>query len=168
MGKEFNISKTSGHCRACQKQLAEAEQFVATVREVGEEFHREDYCEACWAARGDENSADLFGVWRGRVPRAQEKKKLLVDDDLIINFFERLDGAEAPARISYRFVLALVLMRKKLLVYDSTKQMPDGRSAWRMHFKGTDQKHEVIDPDMDEEKIAEVSRSLSDIMEGGI
>ena len=40
--------------------------------------------------------------------------------------------------------------------------------VWTMHFRNSDQEHKVIDPKMDEEKIAEVSRSLSEIMQGDI
>ena len=38
MAKEYNISKTSGQCRACGKEFAAGDEFVATVREAGDEF----------------------------------------------------------------------------------------------------------------------------------
>ena len=166
MAKDYNITKTAGLCRLCQKQLEPDEEIVATVREVESEFHREDYCPACWDGQDQTDSKELFGVWRTRVPRPEEKKKLLVDDDLIVNFFERLEGSDTPARICYRFVLALVLMRKRKLIYDRTKKCDDGRDVWLMHFRGGEQVHEVLDPHMDEEKIAEVSQQLGEIMEG--
>ena len=166
MGKDYNITKTAGQCRLCQRQLEPGEEIVATVREVDSEFLREDHCPTCWDGQDQTGSEDLFGVWRTCVPRPEEKKKLLVDDALIENFFERLDGSDSLARICYRFVLALVLMRKKKLIYDRTKKTDDGRDVWLMHFRGSDQVHEVLDPHMDEEKIAEVSQQLGEIMEG--
>ena len=166
MAKDYNITKTLGQCRRCEKQLAPDDEIVATVREGDGEFHREDYCPGCWDGQEQPDSDELFGVWRTRVPRPEEKKKLLVDDDLIVNFFERLEGSETLARLSYRFVLALVLMRKKKLIYDRTKKTDDGQDVWLMHFRGSDQVHEVLDPHMDEEKIAEVSQQLGEIMEG--
>ena len=165
MAKEYIISKTDGQCRSCRKRMQPGEEFVATVREVDEGFHREDFCLPCWDAAPREEPA-TFGVWRSRVPRPQEKKKLLIDDELLISFFERLSGVDSPAKIDFRFVLALVLMRKKLLVYDRMDKLPDGREVWKMHFKGGTQTHEVINPHMDEENIAEVSRHLGEIMEG--
>jgi len=94
-------------------------------------------------------------------PRQSRKR-----GELLVNFFERLDGTEEPARISFRFVLALVLMRKKLLVYDRSDKGPDGTEVWTMHLKGDRQVHKVVNPQMDEDKIAEVSGKLSEILEG--
>jgi len=166
MGKEYNISRTGGQCSRCGKQLQAGDEFVTTVREYGEDFRREDFCAACWEDQPQGDDPDLLGLWRSRIPPPQEKRKLFVDNDLLVSFFERLEGAAEPVKINLRFVLALVLMRKKLLVYDKSETAADdGRDVWKMHFKGSGQTHEVIDPNMDEEKIAEVSRHLSEILE---
>lgn len=109
-----------------------------------------------------------MGVWRMKVPQPQEKKRLLVDDAILINLFERLAANDQPAKINFRYVLALVLWRKKLLVYDRMECRPDGSEVWKMHFKNSDQVQEVIDPKMDNLKIAEVSGQLSQIMEGEV
>jgi len=166
MAKEYNISKTAGRCTACDRPLEDGEEMVAAVREVGEELLREDYCPACWDAEPRADAPDVLGVWRTHVPAPQEKKKLFVDDEVLRNFFERLEGADEPAKVSFRYVLALVLMRKKLLVYDRMTRDDDGTETWQMHFKGSDRTHHVIDPKMDPEKVSEVSEQLGAIMEG--
>ena len=166
MAKEYSISKTVGRCSVCMQELQPGEQFVATVREAQDELQREDFCAACWQAGPKDDAPGLLGVWRPRISQPNEKKKLFVDDDLLMAFFERLDGAEEPAKVSFRFVLALVLMRKKLLVYDNEAKAADGSDVWITHFKGDDRKHNVIDPHMDEDKIAGVSRQLGEILEG--
>ena len=169
MAKEFKITKSEGLCAACSQALTPEEDIVAIVFSGEEELLRRDYHRACWDAMGENtpaNDPDVLGVWRTRVPHPEEKKKLLVDDSLIINFFERLDGAEEPAKINFRYVLALILMRKKLLVYEGMERRDGGVEVWKMRFKGADAIHEVIDPHMDEDKIAAVSSSLGEIMQG--
>jgi hypothetical protein len=141
------------------------EEFTASLRTSGEDFVREDFCAACWNPQR-ESAADCVGVWKSRVPQPQEKKKLFLDNDLLVNFFERLSDAKEPARISLRFVLSLILMRKKLLSYEGTHKLPDGQDAWIMRFKGQEATHDVIDPHMDEAKIAEVSSHLGEVLEG--
>ena len=44
----------------------------------------------------------------------------------------------------------------------------DGGETWEMHFKGSDAKHRVVNPKMDEDKIAQVSQNLGEILEGEI
>ncbi len=168
MAKEYNISKTSGACSNCESIMQPEDEYVAVVREVEEEFRREDYCLSCWDSEDkspDAESPDVLGAWRTRVPLPQEKKKLFVDDELLVNFFRRLEDAEDAAKLTFRYVLALVLMRKRMLVYDRMERTDEGVEIWQMHFKGSDQVEKVIDPKMDEDKIAEVSGQLGQIME---
>jgi len=166
MVKEYDIGKTAGQCVVCNRQIAPGQELMATVTEADNELHREDYCIDCWQADPKDDSPDLVGVWRTHVPAPKEKARLLIDDDLLVDFFRRLEGADAGARINFRFVLALVLMRKKLLVYDRGEKRDDGTDLWTMHLKGDGTSYFVTDPRMDEEKIAEVSRQLGEIMEG--
>lgn len=166
MAKEYNFSKTSGQCVTCKNALVPEQEFMGTIREQSEEILREDYCLPCWQAQPRDGQADILGVWQSQVPKPEEKKKLFIDNDLLMNFFQRLEGSEENAKISFRFVLALILMRKKLLVYDRMEKKPDHSEVWHMHFKGSDQDHLVHDPHMDEDKIAEVSQNLGQILEG--
>jgi len=165
MAKDYDIAKTGGACCLCRKELAPGQEFMATVREADDELQRADYCLDCWQERADQTDEAVFGIWRSRVPSPTEKKKLFVDDDLLKSFFERLAEADSDAKIAFRYVLALVLMRKKLLVYDRSDRRDDGTEVWHMHFKGSDQDHAVIDPKMDQQKIAEVSSQIGQILE---
>jgi hypothetical protein len=163
MAKEYNIGRQAGACTACSKPLEAGQEFVATVREVDEAFQRQDFCVECApAAEGD---AALLGVWRAHVPAEKTKKKLFVNDQVLMEFFDRLAEADEPARVNFRFVLALVLMRKKVLIYDRLGKRDDGTEVWCMHVRGEGRKCEVIDPHLDEEKIAQVSQQLTQIME---
>lgn len=168
MSKEYNISKPPDSCAACQKQCPPGEELVATVKEVNEDLQRQDFCLACWEANGRSADPEILAQWHWHVPRKEEKKKLLVDDELLINFFQRLEGSLEPTRVSFRFVLALILMRKRLLIYDRSRKEADGREIWSIRLKGSDQAMEVVDPHLDEQKIADVSQRLGEIMQGDL
>ena len=171
MSKEYNISKASGQCVACGKTMPPLEEFMAVLRETDEAFVREDYCLPCWQAAPREGAKELVGVWRAHVPPPAEKKRMFVDDEMLVNLFHRLEEATEPAKVNFRFVLALVLMRKKMLVYDKMEKAAgengDSVELWQMHFRGqSDQTHRVVNPHLDEEKIAEVSGHLGEILQG--
>ena len=165
MAKDYDIAKPTAVCRGTEKELTPGEEFVAVLRESDGELTREDYSLTYWQEHPCDQDANVVGVWRTRVPEPKAKKKLLIDDELLMSLFERLDGDEQPARINFRYVLALILMRKKLLVYDHTEADDQGREIWRMRRRGTDRYHDVIDPKLDEDQIADVSDHLSEIME---
>jgi hypothetical protein len=164
MAKEYNISKTSGQCSKCDNQLAVGQEFVAVVKEINEDLSRLDFCKACWDAMGEQIDPSIVGVWHTKVPQAQEKKRQFVDNELLVDFFTRTEGAQDATKVSFRYVLALVLMRKKLLVYDGMQKDAGDAQVWLTHLRGTQQVYHVIDPKMDEDKIAEVSNRLDEIL----
>ncbi len=63
------------------------------------------------------------------MPRPEEKKKLFVDDQVLCDLFERLAEVTEPAKVNFRFVLGLILMRKRLIVYETTRH-DDGKDVW--------------------------------------
>jgi len=124
------------------------------------------WCLACWDDPAREPIAAALGQWRTAVSVREPTKKLFVDDDLLMNFFQRLADDPQPARQRFRFVLALVLMRKRLLTYVKSVKDDDGEETWHVRQRGTGDIHEVTDPHLDEDQIAEISEQLSDILQG--
>ena len=149
MATDYNISRAAGQCLRCDTPLQEDQEYMAVVIENGELFERQDWCLPCWEAPDRDEIADLFGQWRTRVPPAKPKRRLFVDDALLVNFFERLADTDEPAKLNFRFVLALVLMRKKLLIYERGVKDAAGRETWIVRLKGGDGTGEVIDPQLD-------------------
>ncbi|MHC4561496.1 MAG: hypothetical protein ACYS8X_01850 [Planctomycetota bacterium] len=165
MAKNYDIAKPAGVCCGSGKELAPGEEFMAALRQTPEQLVREDYSLEWWREHPCDGDADVLGVWRTRVPLPQEKKKLLIDNELLMNLFERLAGDEEPSRIRFRYVLTLILMRKKKLVYEGMTKDDSDRDLWRLRTRGSDQMHDVVDPHLDEDQIADVSDHLNEILE---
>lgn len=96
-------------------------------------------------------------------PDAPKKKNILVDDNVLMDLLIRLADVTDPDKLAFRFVLALILMRKRLLSYESSKQV-DGREVWKMKVRGRDETIDVIDPKPTDEQIAQVETMLSQIL----
>ncbi len=158
---EWEVARSSGRCQRCDAEFKEGQDFYTALRESEEGFERRDFCPTCW--EGDEPAAFCF--WKTRVPPKETKQRLLVDDGVLINFFERLADQTEPLRVRFRFVLALILMRKKLLRYERTVR-EDDREVWIMRLTGSDGEHRVENPSMDDDQIAEVSGQLGVILRG--
>lgn len=164
MAREYEIQKVSGRCGGCQRELAGGEEFVAALFDTDEGFRREDLCRQCAdGAAGRLEGA--FSAWQGRMPTPDAPKKKTVDEEVLVSFFDRLAGEEASERVNFRFVLALMLMRKKRLVYDGSRRDESGREIWTMHFRKESGGVEVVHPEMDEEQIAAVTKELTAIFE---
>src|SRR5258708_39729040 len=97
------------------------------------------------------------------MPRPEEKKKLFVDDEVLCTLFERLADVTEPAKVNFRFVLGLILMRKRLIVYETTRH-DDGRDVWVVRMKGKDERLDLTDPKLNEQAMTEISGQLGQIL----
>jgi hypothetical protein len=83
---------------------------------------------------------------------------------MLMAFFERLEKETEQEKVNFRFVLALILMRKRILKYDETKNVDD-QELWRLRIVGEKQIVEVINPHLDEEQIEQLSSQIGEILQ---
>ena len=111
----------------------------------------------------------LFSYWRSTVPLPHEKKNLFVNDEVLMDLLTRLGDHDQPDRQSFRFVLALILMRKRLLRYECSEKRTDAcgleQEWWQMKPKGSDQLIDVLKPQINDEQIQKVTEQLGQILE---
>ncbi|MEX0885080.1 MAG: hypothetical protein WD009_01455 [Phycisphaeraceae bacterium] len=190
----YEVPRTSGQCAATGRPLEPGEAYYATLVDVepGADDADATTASALGMARVDVSLAAweqgyrpprLFSYWKTTVPQPNEKKKLFVDDAVLLNLLHRLADAEEPDRLAFRYVLALILMRKRLLRFDRAERRDaevDGQKAEQEWWlltpkkdpskgplgKWDDAQHlELLDPRLDEERIEQVTRQLGEILE---
>lgn len=140
----------------------------------GDVFERLDYAEEAWAGGArPARPLILLGFWRGVVPEPGAKKRMLIDDQSLLELFEQsgeseqIDGEGEKDRLAFRFVLALILMRKRLLTQEGSR----GRSML-VRARGTPRPpegpplQEVEDPGLDAGTIGRVTERLGAVISG--
>ncbi len=156
---EWEITKPLGQCCGTGRQIAPGEEYFAALVETEGGLERRDFCDEYWRS----NTPEVYCYWRTRLADPEQKKHLFVDDEMLMAFFERLEQDSEQEKINFRFVIMLVLMRKRKLKYDST-MFRDGAEVWKLRVVGTDQFVEVINPHLDEQQIQELSFQIGEIL----
>ena len=108
-----------------------------------------------------------FSFWRTSVPAADEKRNILVDDQVLMDLFERLADDERPQRIAFRFVLGLILMRKRRLTYVGRNGTGEGEQ-WLLRPRPAEPDqppYEVRNPQLADEDVRELTEQLSEILQ---
>ncbi len=173
LGSGYHIGGPTGRCAATGRVLGVGEPFVATLSESAEseELVRADYSAAAWES--GVRPAGLVGSWRGVVPSADSKPKVLIDDEVVMDLFEQLAEQAEPKRVAFRFVLALMLIRKKKLVCEETRRAKDGQPSVLLVRRRGDPRPpegpacmEVVDPGLDEEAIEGIMEQFEAVMSG--
>src|SRR4051794_30400285 len=160
----YEVGRPHGKCAVCGEQIQPDDKYVAGLRETPAGFERIDCMVDCWD-KLDRQSVVAF--WRTTMPRPEARKKGFVDDEGLSSLFERLADVTEPSKLSFRFVLGLILMRKRLLIYESTRKDGD-REIWSMRFKGREEQLDLLNPQLSEEQVVDVSRQLGEILNEGI
>ena len=113
----WDIGRSSGHCAATGVPLEPGSQCIVALVEREEDLSaplaRLDFSEQGWES--PQRPKGVIAFWRAVVPAPNEKRRGFVDDQTLLDLFERLGSDERPHRVRFRFVLMLLLVRKRLL-----------------------------------------------------
>ena len=156
----LDVPRGGGKCSVSGRAIVIGEKYFAAIRETPTGIERLDVSPECW--EGIDKTA-LMAYWQTVMPKPEEKKKVFVDDEVLCTLFERLSDATEPAKINFRFVLGLILMRKRLVLYDGVRH-DECRDVWVVRLKGKPEPFDLLDPKLNEEQMAEVSQQLGQIL----
>jgi hypothetical protein len=154
------IDKPLGQCSGTGKKIEPGQEYFAALVETQEGLQRRDFCADYW----QQQKPEVFCYWRTKLPEPGRKKQLFVDDQMLMAFFDRLAAESDQEKINFRFVLTLILMRKRLLKYDSSRT-EDDKEIWRLRMVGDKEFVEVVNPHLDEGQIEQLSSQLSEILQ---
>ncbi len=158
---EWEIDKSVGQCYGTGNAIADGEEYFAALVETEQGFQRRDFCVDYW----EQQKPEVYCYWKTRRPSTDKKKQMFIDEEMLMAFFERLAEETEPEKINFRFVLALILMRKRRLKYDSSKT-DGGNEVWRLRVVGRDSEFaDVINPRLDEGQVDELSSQVGQILQ---
>jgi hypothetical protein len=157
---QYEVGRAGGKCTVCGNDLPPGTKVIAALRETPTGFERLDVDPACWPTV---DRANLLAFWQTVIPQHEAKKKLFVDDAVLCELFERLKDTEEPSKLNFRFVLGLILMRKRMLIYETSRQV-DGKDIWTVRLRGREEQLDLLNPQLNEQQVMEVSQQLGEIL----
>ena len=148
---EYQIQPNTRRCVVSGRELKPGERYYSVLLDEAGKFVRRDYAAEAWQGP----PADAFSFWAGRVPAAGARKRPPIDDDMLLDCFQRLEGRTDAAGENFRYVLALLLMRRKRFKFEEARN-DGGREVLVLHCGRTGARHEVADPRLADEEMAAV------------
>jgi hypothetical protein len=160
---DWEINRPLGQCCGSGRKIECGEDYYATLVETEQGLTRRDFSGEYW----EREKPLVYCFWKTKLAAANEKKRLFVSDDMLLAFFERLGHETDGEKVSFRFVLALVLMRKRRLKYDATK-VDGGREIWRLRVPGDKDPVEVVNPHLEESQIEALTAQIGQILQADL
>ena len=158
---DWEINKTLGHCTGTDREFEIGEEYFAALVQTEDGLERQDFSIDYW----NEAKPPVYCFWKTKMADPEEKKKLFIDDAMLMAFFDRLAEETDPEKVNFRFVLTLILMRKRKLKYDGCKIDDGGAEVWTLKVAGQDRFGKVINPHLTEDQIEGLTSQMGQILQ---
>ncbi len=106
---EYKVNRCTRHCHALNRPLKDGEWYYSVVMQNDEDFVRRDYSAEGWQGPPD----DAIGWWKNRMPTADDKQLVPAPPEVLIDLLQQM--ANFPDRAKSRYLLALMLMRRRII-----------------------------------------------------
>jgi hypothetical protein len=153
---EYEIQGPTRVCAATGRELKAGDRFYGVLAADGDRFVRTDYAADAWAGP----PAGAIAYWAGKVPAADKPRKPVVNDDLLVDCFERLKESSGPDGLNFRYVAALLLMRRKRFKFEDVFRDEAGHDVLLLRDARGGTVHQVIDPRLSDEQVAAVQTEV--------
>jgi hypothetical protein len=163
--RQWRIASRKHACSHTEEAFVEGQPFHTALfwdDEEGE-FRREDYCEEAWETLKD--SFAPFSHWRSEYepPSQDQKRQDAVDKEDAEAALKRMITENDPATEKTRYLLALMLERKKILIpIDS--QEKEGRRLVVYKRRKTEEIFVVSDPGLELDEIPRIQAEVLAMM----
>jgi hypothetical protein len=162
MNQDWSIQSRSERCSITGEPFQEGEYFYTLLFYEKEELRRQDLSEGAWKAR--DSSREPFSFWRSKFepppPPSPEPLAKQTAEDLLRQYMQEGDSQHASAR----YILALMLERKRLLKQVENRKSDEGERILIYEHVKTGEVFVVPDPGLHLDQIEKVQMEVSALL----
>ena len=154
---DFDVQRFTRRCAASGRELRAGETYFSVLKREGSEMIRLDYAADAWNGAPD----DAIGVWKGRIPDPSSTKVHWAPNDVMLDYLEKLEAD--PSRIDTRYVLALLLLRRRVLRWDDTEETERHR-VMVMDCPRKEKQYRIIEAGPSPERVQTIQAELAQLL----
>lgn len=155
---DYEVQRCTRRCSATGRELAEGEAFYSALVSDGGQVRRIDFCQQAWAGP-PENS---LGWWKSQIPKKEAQRAKLAPNDVLWRYFVEIEGQPELADVMY--VLALLLVRRRVLKLEATDSEPTGSEIMVLYSPREETTHRVAACSPSDARVAEIQRKLQKLL----
>jgi hypothetical protein len=156
---DYEIQRCTRRCAATDRELKDGEVCYSVLVPEGAAVVRRDYSPEAW--QGPPENA--IGWWQTTIVDPQAGRISWAPNDVMLNYFERL--LDDPAAEDARYVLALLLVRRRVLRVESHARDAAGREMLVLHCGRNDAEYRVPEVMPTPERAAAIQQQLAELLQ---
>lgn len=157
----FDVQRCTRQCAVTGRELQPNEPIYSTITVCGAEFVRQDYSVEAWTTP----PAGILGWWKSHIPSAHTKRKHWAPNDVMLDMLEQLETQ--PERQDVRYVLSLLLVRRRVLRHEETHLDGAGQEVSEFYCPRRETTYSITTVLPSNDRVDEIQRELSALLISG-
>lgn len=155
---DYEVQRCTRKCAVTQRELQSGETFYSTLSAEGARVVRHDYSVEAWQGPPE----GVLGWWKSQVPGREGKKVTLAPNEVMLELLEQL--ADEPQRQDMRYVLALLLVRRRVLRLEEVQHNELGQEVSVLYCPRREATYHIVTATPDDRRTAEIQDELSKLL----
>lgn len=156
---DFEVQRCTRHCAVTGRELKPGEVFYSVLIPDQQGWRRMDYSAEAWHGPPD----DCIAWWRTQLPTGHPKKRW-APSEVMLRWFEELDGRSDQADV--RYVLALLMIRRRILRLEGSRRAEDKTEVLTLYCPLNDHTYEISAILPSEDRLKQIEEQITALLEG--
>lgn len=167
---DWNIQARAHACQACQKPFVEKQSFHTLLFDERQGYQRLDVCEDCWKAQYSQGAVDKKGFishWQSVYTPPPAAAPEAIQKDTAETLLRKLVEQNAPEHAGARYILAVMLERKRILKVKA-QVTENGTRVFIYEHGKTGDLFNIPDPKLELNHLEQVQKDVAHLLEHGL
>jgi hypothetical protein len=158
---DYEVQRCTRRCATTGREFVPGDEFFSALIPQGAEVVRQDFSPDAW--QGPPERA--IGWWKSKVPTPQSERARWAPSDVRLHYFDEL--AAQPEKQDVRYLLALLLVRSRVLRHEETQTDDQGRQVLVLYCPRRETTYHVVETVPDETRANEIQEELVRLLFAG-
>jgi hypothetical protein len=156
---DYQIQTNTRRCAVTGRELQPGDRYFSVLFDENGALVRRDYAAEAWTGAPQ----GAYSYWSGRIAQESAARKPPIDDDMLFECLSRMAGETEPAKIKFRYVIALLLMRRKRLKFAEAHREGE-QEVLVLQSPQRGERFSVIDPQLSDEEMTTVQDEVFEVL----
>jgi hypothetical protein len=158
---DYEVGRSTRNCTATGREIQPGETFYSTLTVQGADVLRQDYSSEGWLGPPD----GVLGWWQSTMPARDARRQSWAPSDVMLDLLE--DLAAQAERLDMRYVLSLLLIRRRVVRLEDTEHDDQGREVSLLYCPRRDVTYRVLTVIPGDERSKAIQQELSKLLLAG-
>jgi hypothetical protein len=158
---DIELQRCTRHCAVNGRRLEDGEEIYSALVSRGAELERLDFSAEAWTGPDDTTIA----WWKSRIPMPGAQRTRWAPNEVLLEVFQEL--LARPEQADKCFVIALLLVRRRILRLEDTEKNADGGEQLVLYSAREEKTYQVPVVTPDEGRIEAIQKELELLLFAG-